>query len=367
MTPLALGGVAGLAAVGGGVAMLARPRAERRYRALAEETWRAPRAVVPLLRELVRCGTLAPNSHNTQPWRFAIRGQSEVTVQADPARRTPAVDPDDHHLHASLGCAVETMMQAAPALGLRPEQVEDLPEGGVALRLRPVPVVVTALSEAIARRRSTRSAMDPALPEGEALDALARDGGSDPRVGCVLITAAAQRAALAELIIEGNRAQLRDRAFVAELLSWIRFGHRAALARRDGLFAGSMGNPAVPEALGRLIFRAVFTEARETDRLARVLAGTAGYAVFGAVQDGPAHWLAAGRAAQRFCLRATALGLATAWVNQPVEVAALRPSLASLAGLGGRRPDLVLRFGRAPGLVPSLRRPLGDVLVETER
>lgn len=365
MTPWVLGGVAGLGALGGAAA-LARRRQARRHAALAAETWREPVPVPPLLRELVRCGTLAPNSHNTQPWRFAARGDAEVAVRPDPARRTPAVDPDDHHLHASLGCAVETMVQAAPALGLAAE-VEDLAEGGAALRLARVAVAPTDLSAAIARRRSTRTAMDPTVPAPDMLDALARDAGSDPRVGIALVTALSERAALADLIIAGNRAQMRDAAFVAELRAWIRFGHRAALARRDGLFAGSMGNPVLPEALGRLAFRAVFTEARETDRLARVLAGTAGYAVFAAAQEDPAHWLAAGRAAQRFCLRATVLGLATAWVNQPVEVAALRPALASLAGFGGRRPDLVLRFGRAPGLAPSLRRPLDEVLVEAER
>jgi hypothetical protein len=36
--------------------------------------------------------------------------------------------------------------------------------------------------------------------------------------------------------------------------------------------------------------------------------------------------------------------------------------LAAWLGLGGRRPDLVLRVGRGPALPPSLRRPVGDVL-----
>lgn len=53
----------------------------------------------------------------------------------------------------------------------------------------------------------------------------------------------------------------------------------------------------------------------------------------------------------------------TAYLNQPVEVAALRPRFAGAMGLGGGRPDLVIRFGRGPDMPRSLRRPVDAVLV----
>jgi hypothetical protein len=52
-----------------------------------------------------------------------------------------------------------------------------------------------------------------------------------------------------------------------------------------------------------------------------------------------------------------------AFLNQPVEVASLRPELARLVGLPGRRPDIVMRFGYGPALPYSLRRPVAAVLV----
>ena len=70
----------------------------------------------------------------------------------------------------------------------------------------------------------------------------------------------------------------------------------------------------------------------------------------------------AGRACQRFALQATALGLKHAFVNQPVEVASLRPELAALVGMPGRRPDIVMRFGYGPVLPYSPRRPVEAVL-----
>lgn len=355
-------GAAGLLALGAGTAWLARRRDAAAYDRLAAEIWRGPQPGAAPLRELVRCATLAPNSHNTQPWRFSL-GADGLRLTADFAGRTPAVDPDDHHLFISLGCALETMIQAAPALGLHAEAVP-LPDGGALLHTAPAAVRASALSAAIARRHSTRSAYDDApLPLFE-LDAMAAAGGADPAVGLALVTAPEARAALAALIIEANRAQMRDAAFVAELLDWIRFSHGAALASRDGLFAGTMGNPVVPQALGRLVFPLVFTEAAETDRLARLLGATPAFAVFAAAQATPAGWIATGRAVQRLCLQATALGLSTAFVNQPVEVAAMRPGLAALAGFGDRRPDLVLRLGRGPDLPPALRRAAGAVTTE---
>ena len=70
--------------------------------------------------ELVRCATLAPSSHNTQCWRFAVAPDA-ITVLPDFSRRCPAVDPDDHHLFVSLGCATENLVQAALAHGLMAE------------------------------------------------------------------------------------------------------------------------------------------------------------------------------------------------------------------------------------------------------
>jgi hypothetical protein len=56
------------------------------------------------------------------------------------------------------------------------------------------------------------------------------------------------------------------------------------------------------------------------------------------------------------------MGVRTAHLNQPVEVQSLRAPLARLLGASGKRPDLVIRFGRGPRMPPSLRRPLQTVI-----
>jgi hypothetical protein len=85
--------------------------------------------------------------------------------------------------------------------------------------------------------------------------------------------------------------------------------------------------------------------------------------VFVGAEADPASWVQVGRACQRFALQATALGLKCAFLNQPVEVSGLRADLSALVGLPGRRPDIVMRFGRGAALPFSARRPLEAVMV----
>src|SRR5687767_13793076 len=89
------------------------------YSAAARETWRhhdlgnAKNDYVAL----VRYATLAASSHNTQPWKFELK-PGRIVILPDFSRRCPEVDPDDHHLYASLGCATENLLLAASAAGL---------------------------------------------------------------------------------------------------------------------------------------------------------------------------------------------------------------------------------------------------------
>lgn len=89
---------------------------------------------------------------------------------------------------------------------------------------------------------------------------------------------------------------------------------------------------------------------------------SAGIAVFVSEGENPEQWIEVGRCYERFALQCTALGIRNAMLNQPVEVAALRPQFGAFLGIGERRPDLVVRFGRGSGLPQSLRRPVEAVL-----
>nr|WP_245331931.1 Tat pathway signal protein [Bradyrhizobium sp. NAS80.1] len=319
----------------------------------AVNTSRAPLQAAPRDRELVRFATLAANSHNIQPWIFFARG-NEITIAPDFARRCPAVDPDDHHLFVSLGCAAENLILAASALGWRANPVID--GDRIVITLEEAPPAESALAGAIPVRQCTRAVFDgrPAAPEIlRQLESACRE----PNVAAILMTERGEIAKVTDYVLEGNSAQMHDKAFMSELVSWIRFNEAEALATMDGLFSPASGNPSLPTWVARPLLRFFFTEGGENRKYHEELDSSAGIVVLAADRSDKSHWIAVGRACQRFGLQATALGLKYSFVNQPVEVAALRPQFATSLGLGERRPDIVMRFGAGPNLPKSLRRP----------
>lgn len=332
-----------------------------KYSEAMARTWRLLPAEGPGFpaRALVHAATLAANSHNTQPWRFAVSGTS-VRIQPDLSRRTPIVDPDDHHLFASLGCAAETMLQAAGAYGWAGDLESVDARQGVQLRFRRAQGHDAGLAAAIPRRASTRAEYHGRPVAAATLRRLERAAGASTQT--VIVTDPARLAQATEFIVRGNAAQVRSRAFRRELADWIRFDEAEALRRGDGLFAGASGNPTLPRPVGRLAFELAFTEKGETDRIVRQMRSSAGLAVFSADRNDPAGWVDAGRAYTRFALLATALGLKTAFLNQPVEDPPTRSVFAAWLG-ASRRPDLVVRFGEGPDLPRSPRRPVQAVLI----
>lgn len=333
------------------------------YDEVARDVWRHGRIdrsdAAAVRRELVRYATLAPSSHNTQCWRFGIE-PGAIAILPDYTRRCPVVDPDDHHLFVSLGCAAENLAQAALAHGLEAQVALDGATGVLRAALQPAPQQSSPLFEAIPQRQSTRGDYDGRPLSGEELRTLEK-AGSGGGVQLLLLTGAPAREKVLEFVVQGNSAQMKDTAFVEELKRWIRFSAADAVHLRDGLYSASSGNPPVPAWLGRRLFGFVFTEKGENDKYARHVRSASGIAVFVGPRNDQAAWVEVGRAYERFALQATAMGVRTAHLNQPVEVAALREEFARFLGIPGQRPDLVLRFGRGPALPPSLRRPVEAV------
>lgn len=329
--------------------------------AAAMSALRAPLPASPTLADLVRFATLAANSHNTHAWRFRLAGDT-VQILTDVARATPVVDPDNHHLFISLGCAAENLIVAAASRGMPGEVRFDPETSELSFDHTTGAATDTALSDAIPQRQSTRGMYDGSALTPAELDLLTNAAGFDG-VDLVLITDPVQMGQLSDLIATGNTAQLADPAFMTELKHWMRFNPRSALTNDDGLFSAASGNPSLPDWLGPSMIDWVFKAAGDNTKTAAKIASSAGMAVFVGTTEDAASWVQVGRACQRFALQATAMGLKHAFLNQPVEVASLRPDLANLIGMPGRQPDLVMRFGRGAAMPFSPRRPVTEVMI----
>ncbi|MCB0125382.1 MAG: hypothetical protein KDE58_24180, partial [Caldilineaceae bacterium] len=309
--------------------------------------------------ELVRYATLAASGHNTQPWRFAIKDDS-ITIHPDYSRRLPVVDPTDRELWISLGCALENLLVAARTTGYVAEVTYPDRDEVIHVRLTADTPQPDRLFAAIPQRQNTRSVYDGQLVRIADLDTL-QALPLEPGVALHYLLTPVQLETALAYVNEGNLQQYADPIFVAELIDWLRFNKKAALAAQDGLFACCSGNPEVPAWLGRL-FMNLSKPQQQADADAKKLRSSAGAVVITATSDDKAAWVRTGQVYERLALQMTALNIKSALLNQPIEVAELRGQLQSALGLGAA-PQLLMRFGYANAMPRSLRRPVEAVLM----
>ncbi|SEO83340.1 Acg family FMN-binding oxidoreductase [Trujillonella endophytica] len=315
----------------------------------------------PTARAAVALANRAPSVHNSQPWRWRI-GPSSVHLFADPDRALPLTDPEGRGLLVSCGAALHHLRVALLAAGLG-GPVHRLPDPAHPRHLasiEPSPAEPTpddlGLARAIETRRSDRRVFSTWPVPPEFLDDLVR--------------AAAGEGAALVVLDPGRRweaARLIERAAVEQALT-------PGLAQEVALWTGrARGAPdGVPAANvpgdGTAAVPVRHFAGREMDQseLGHEEADGTELAVLVTDGDTPEDRLRAGEALSAVLLRATATGLATDPISQPLEVEATRDRLAADCLPSGRHPQVLLRLGWAPVSatpVPATgRRPVDETI-----
>lgn len=353
--------LAGVTATGGYALFEYRPWLD--YDQQADQTWKSfatDPAVAAHMRELVRYATLAASGHNTQPWKFAITDNA-IEIHPDYARRVFAVDPHDRELWISLGCALENLLVAARAVGYASDVTYPDTADFIHIRLTTDTAQGSPLFDAIPLRQNTRSDYD-----GQPIkrDDLAHIHALPLEPGIVLrfVDQPTELETVLEYVNQGNLRQYGDTAFVAELIDWLRFSKKEALASLDGLYSRCSGNPDVPRWIGEMFVNGT-TPQEQADADARKLRSSPGAVVVASASDDKTAWVRTGQVYERMALQLTALNIKSAFLNQPIEVATVRGQFQRAIGIGNALPQVLVRFGYAAPMPRSLRRPVEQVLL----
>ncbi|MBL8152859.1 MAG: twin-arginine translocation signal domain-containing protein [Anaerolineae bacterium] len=310
--------------------------------------------------ELIRYASLAANGHNTQPWKFALK-ESAVEIHPDYSRRLPVVDPNDRELWISLGCALENLLIAARTVGYATEVIYPEAEDVIQVRLTADRPQDAPLFNAIPLRQSNRSEYDGQPVSTAELDQLAASP-LEPGVVLHIVTQAAEMERLLEYVNQGNLSQYADKPFVDELISWLRFTKKEALASLDGLYTPCSGNPEVPRWLGQMFVGGTDPQ-QQADTDAQKLRSSSGALVLASESDTKAAWVRTGQVVERLALTMTSLNIQSAFLNQPIEVMSLRSEFQSALALDKSQPQLLVRFGHGAVMPKSLRRPVDQILL----
>ena len=333
---------------------------------------RPPAEEVEVARALIGAAVLAPSHWNSQPWRFEVDGPL-IRLLADPARALPITDPEQRSMRISLGAALENLLVAARAWGLRPTVTYRPPRdaAGVMAEIAWTAGEVPrdrALFHAIAERRTNRKDYDERGLFRENRAALSVQVPGDFRL--YWIDDREQIRAIGQLAHDAVHEQVLDRRAQAERFAWMRFDDQAR-ERGDGLsvdaldlggpakwFAGRYFNPRswlLGQGAGSL-----GKQARDGVRSAGALA------LLTAPVRREESWLLGGQVYERFALKATQLGIAHQPINAPIEQERYRPELLRRFGASGEDPLMFMRLGHADrppaierrgvALVASLRK-----------
>ncbi|OBI03905.1 NAD(P)H nitroreductase [Mycolicibacter heraklionensis] len=323
------------------------------------------------VRETIRTALLlaarAPSVHNSQPWRWRVYPDlpaPRLDLYVEPDLQLRNIDPDGRGMILSCGAALHHCVVALAALGqqvkvhrlpdpARPNLLASI-ELGVQGPQPDVSQVDVALAAAIPRRRTDRRFFS-GWPVADADIALM--GARAARSGVMLRKVDAVDR-LNEVVARAVFEHCTNYDYLAELATWSgRYGSVAGVPAHNAptpdagapipgrFFAGpALTQPpgAVP-ADDRAVMLALGTES--DDRLAQLRSGEATSVVL---------------------LTATALGLASCPVTEPLEIAETRDAVRrDVFGTSGY-PQMLLRVGWAPinadPLPATPRRFLNDTV-----
>lgn len=310
------------------------------------------------IKSLLSYAILAPSSHNTQPWRFEI-SDGAVSMFADRTRALPANDPDDRELTISCGCVLMNLRVAAANEGLG-VTFDITPDSGDDDLLAVISFIKedslspdeAGLFKFIEGRRTYRKRFASREVPTAILDSLSA-AASQEGSWLEVIESEDDRQKVAELVSEGDSIQWSNPSWRRELAAWMHPRRRG-----DGLTV-----PGIVAPIAQIVVR-TFDMGDGVGAKDKQLADESPLlTVLGTAGDNVVDWLVAGQALEKILLAAQSQGLQASYLNQPIQVASLRPKLQNLLGQQGF-PQILLRLGFPEDEIDAAPRRRLDEVVE---
>jgi nitroreductase len=313
---------------------------------------------VETIRSALSLAVRAPSVHNSQPWRWRV-GEQSLHLYADPDRHLPHTDPDARDMMISCGAALNHCVVALAALGWQ-SKIHRLPNpderhrlASIELYRYPANEVDITLAAAIPRRRTDRRHYSAwPVPHGD----LALMGARAARAG-VALRRVDELDSLKNLVSQAAMRHANDYDYLAELATWSgRYGATAGVPARST----PESDPAATIP-GRAFAGAVLAQTPDVDPAE----DNAVVITLGTAADDDVSRLRAGEATSLVLLTATALGLASCPITEPLEIPVTRAAVRADVFGADEYPQVLLRIGWAPvnadPLPSTPRRALSEV------
>jgi nitroreductase len=303
---------------------------------------------------LLRYAVLAPSSHNSQPWEFAVEDE-KVHVYADESEWLEVADADKRELYFSVGCALENLLVAVDRFGLG--TTVDYSEGTskvaeVTFGTDTASSYPSELFQAITERRTNHKVYHEEQIEEDVLDSLEQTAEGDG-VELLKVTDGEEKEEITELQTRADKKQFDDPDYRKELGRWIG--------------SGALGANWLMARVGQLAVTHLDLGESEGEKNSKLLNSAPVIAFVATSTDDREARVKAGQAFERLFLSATSEGIAVHPMNQILQVPELKEELTNLLSPADTNLQLMFRLGYAPPEDDRRpRKPVKSVLREPE-
>lgn len=301
---------------------------------------------------LLRYAILAPSSHNTQPWKFSIKG-SRIEVYVDRTRWLRVADPDQRELFISAGCALENLLVAGEHFGFKYKlnyfpgredvvaEVQFQPNGSSSIREGLLDVIPVRITNHNAYNET------PISPD----DLRSINNCFDEKDIFLHITDQPDiKRNVDEMIVQADATQFSDPDYREELGYWI----------GQGVFGASW----LMSKIGQLAVTHINMGKGLGKKDSQLLMSSPVLAVISSTVNDRESQVKVGQVFERVFLTATTLGVSIHPMSQILEIPQLKEQVEELIPMSNVNAQQTFRMGYGePEKDHTPRRPLEEVLI----
>jgi len=319
------------------------------------------------LYHLLYYASLAPSSHNSQPWRAEVYGEDSILIFADKSRKLPVVDPTSRELYISVGAFIENLSLAASYFGYETEikvhnlsDINDAPVASIALTKSNEKREENILND-IKLRTTLRIPFDTiSIKEADWMTLV----DVDPSNIYYFSAESKKGNYIKQKELQSYTQQAKNKNAQDELASWIRFSNKDVKEKQDGLTTSGMGIKGIGGFMVRNFFNPEYSKKESfvnqgIDKTKLQVENCGGWIVITQPSENIESWINTGRLYQAMHLKCRKMNIGFHPMNQIIEEIGFENEANTLFGIG-ERIAFIARIGyidKYPEPV-SVRRPV---------
>lgn len=309
---------------------------------------------------LLNYASLAPSSHNAQPWKVKIN-LNKVVFSADYSRLVPVADKENKFLYMGLGCFYKNFEVAADYFGFKITRKNIIRKNILIIEVKLENTGTRTNKElfhAITKRNTNRNSYTDKKISSKDLNKIKQIANKHD-ISIDIVTNKNKKQQLINLTEKGDYIVWTDPKFQNEHLKWIR---HSLTTKADGIPAFTVGIPLLLSFFARTAVKKLPFAKMQSRKNRQLLNSTPYFCFLSHQKHGIEAWERAGEALEEIWLFTTSKGIAVAPLAQIVEVQDLYKETMIIIQTK-LRPQIFFRLGYSDKIVKhSPRRSLVEIL-----